>query len=140
MTCTHRIRLYLEGFDRLFHRQLTDLTDSRDIHHQIVRGLDIGSRSECRHWHSPLDIVAIKFPCCDTYFACYECHRALADHEPAIRGPERLGELCILCGACGQELTVDEYVGCGSQCPRCEAAFNPGCVNHYPLYFALNDP
>jgi uncharacterized CHY-type Zn-finger protein len=40
-----------------------------------------------------------------------------------------------LCGNCGNQLSVDEYMKCDSQCTRCEARFNPGCANHYDLYF-----
>lgn len=100
-------------------------------------GVEVGPRSECRHWNSDRDIVAIKFPCCDRYFSCYDCHTALADHEARPRSRERFGERCILCGACGHELTAEEYLACGHACPRCQAGFNPGCANHYSLYFAL---
>jgi uncharacterized CHY-type Zn-finger protein len=40
-----------------------------------------------------------------------------------------------LCGACGHQLTVNEYLNCNSVCPRCRSQFNPGCANHYYLYF-----
>jgi uncharacterized CHY-type Zn-finger protein len=26
---------------------------------------------------------------------------------------------------------------CDSICPRCAGAFNPGCANHYHLYFEV---
>jgi uncharacterized CHY-type Zn-finger protein len=43
--------------------------------------------------------------------------------------------LAIVCGACGRELSVDEYLGCEFSCPNCTARFNPGCASHYHLYF-----
>lgn len=43
----------------------------------------------------------------------------------------------ILCGACGYELTIQEYMDSGYLCPHCGAGFNPGCRNHYDFYFAL---
>jgi uncharacterized CHY-type Zn-finger protein len=34
-------------------------------------------------------------------------------------------------------LSIHEYLACGNTCPTCQAAFNPGCANHYPLYFEM---
>src|ERR1700735_1462621 len=45
-----------------------------------VRGIELDAQSRCAHYSSPLDIVAIKMKCCGGYFACKECHAALADH------------------------------------------------------------
>ena len=41
-------------------------------HH--VAGNVIDSETRCAHYHTELDIIAIKFYCCDTYFPCYQCH------------------------------------------------------------------
>lgn len=41
----------------------------------------------------------------------------------------------VLCGVCGHQLTVIEYLDCGSTCPACGTAFNPGCARHRHLYF-----
>ena len=38
-------------------------------HH--VAGDVIDSETRCTHYHSELDIIAIKFYCCDTYFPCF---------------------------------------------------------------------
>ena len=38
--------------------------------------------------------------------------------------------------ACGEELTVRQYLDCGDRCPACLAGFNPGCKAHHRLYFA----
>ena len=45
----------------------------------------------------------------------------------------------ILCGACGRELTIREYMDSGHRCLYCSAAFNPGCKKHYHFYFASDD-
>ena len=50
--------------------------------------------------------------------------------------PER-DTKAVLCGNCHTELTISEYLASGNQCPQCRAAFNPGCANHYHLYFEL---
>jgi uncharacterized CHY-type Zn-finger protein len=44
----------------------------------------------------------------------------------------------VLCGACGYELTISEYLKCGFRCPLCESDFNPGCAKHYDLYFEMD--
>jgi uncharacterized CHY-type Zn-finger protein len=40
-----------------------------------------------------------------------------------------------LCGGCGHQLSVKEYLQCDSVCTKCRRAFNPGCARHYHLYF-----
>lgn len=106
-----------------------------------VHGLAVTPLTQCAHWHSARDVIAIKHKCCGTYYACISCHAALANHAPAVwplreqRGPAR----AVLCGRCGREWTVEEYLGCGNVCPgeACGAAFNPGCAGHYELYFEM---
>ena len=102
-----------------------------------VRGLNVDSQSRCVHYHSPLDIVAIKMKCCGTYYACKDCHDALANHaiEPWLES--EWDTPAILCGSCGAELTITGYLNSNSRCPYCQAAFNPGCRKHYHFYFAV---
>lgn len=100
-----------------------------------VYGVEIDPNSRCRHWHSILDIVALKFACCGNWFACFDCHRELADHEPGVWSRGSHEELAAMCGACGRILTVSEYTDGDSTCPRCAQGFNPGCAKHYHLYF-----
>ena len=100
-----------------------------------VRGLDLDAQTRCAHWHSPLDIVALKMRCCGVYYACRDCHDALADHAAEV-WPQREWETsAVLCGACGTELTVSQYLACDDACPACAAPFNPGCKLHRHLYF-----
>ena len=45
-----------------------------------IRGA-IDAEGRCKHWHSPLDVVANKCATCGEYFACMLCHAELTDHE-----------------------------------------------------------
>lgn len=103
----------------------------------VVNGLDIDSATRCAHYHSDIDVIAIRFKCCGKWFACYECHEAVADHDPAVWPKEEQDQKAILCGVCGHQLTIDEYFNSNSTCPDCRARFNPGCANHYHLYFEI---
>lgn len=46
-----------------------------------IRGRLVDGQGRCVHWHSPLDVVANRFACCDEYYACYRCHDELAGHD-----------------------------------------------------------
>jgi len=100
-----------------------------------VHGVGLDERTRCAHWHSDDDVIAIRFACCDRYYACYDCHVELAGHDAGVWPRTRFGEPAVLCGVCRAELTVDNYMNSGFACPACGAAFNPGCANHYHLYF-----
>jgi uncharacterized CHY-type Zn-finger protein len=102
-----------------------------------VKGVALDHETRCAHYHSPLDIIAIKMRCCRTYYACRECHDAIAGHGAAVWPAAEWDQPAILCGACGAELSVHEYRGCDNRCPKCGASFNPGCRNHYHLYFEI---
>jgi uncharacterized CHY-type Zn-finger protein len=101
-----------------------------------VHGVGLDPRSRCSHYAGPLDIVAIKMRCCQLYYACRECHDALADHPAAVWPREEWGDAAILCGACGAELTIRQYLDGADRCPYCSAGFNPGCKTHHRFYFA----
>ena len=105
------------------------------IHGVKVKGTNVDHQTRCAHYRKPIDIIAIKFKCCGDWFPCFECHRENADHPPEVWARSEFGAKAVLCGSCGHQLTVSEYLGCDSVCPRCEGAFNPGCANHYHLYF-----
>ena len=100
-----------------------------------VFGKVVDDNTRCGHYHSPLDIIAIKFKCCDRYYPCYQCHEETADHPAQIWSKDEWDTKAILCGACKSELTINEYVRSGNRCPNCKAAFNPNCSKHYHLYF-----
>lgn len=100
-----------------------------------VRGVNLDSQTRCEHYHGPTDIVAIKMKCCGLYYACKDCHTALADHEIQVWPENEWNQQAILCGACGTELTIHQYMLSESRCPVCAERFNPGCRNHYHFYF-----
>lgn len=103
-----------------------------------VRGVKVDRATRCAHYHSPVDIIAIKMACCGVYYACKDCHDALADHAIRVWPRALWNERAVLCGECGSELTIHEYMSCGNVCPFCRANFNPGCRNHYHFYFELD--
>ena len=100
-----------------------------------VFGLELDPQTRCVHWRSPLDVIAIRMRCCGDYYACRECHDALAGHAAAVWPQAEWDERAVLCGVCGGELTVAEYLACENRCPACGAPFNPGCRLHHHLYF-----
>lgn len=105
-----------------------------ELHTQVC-GIDLDPQTRCAHYHSPRDIVAIKMKCCTVYYACKDCHVALADHPITVWARSEWNSLAVLCGSCQTELTINQYLNCGSKCPACGAAFNPGCRNHWQFYF-----
>ncbi len=113
----------------------TPATDERfDV---PVRGVAVDENTRCRHWDSDVDVVALKFACCETYYPCFECHAETTDHEPVQWPRTRFDEPAVLCGACREELTVESYLDCGDSCPSCDTQFNPGCREHRHLYFEV---
>ncbi|MGN5883479.1 MULTISPECIES: CHY zinc finger protein [Staphylococcus] len=105
-------------------------------HSQQVHGIGLDSETRCIHYHTPLDVVAIKFKCCGKYYACIHCHNESEDHAPIPWSKEEYDTHAILCGVCGHELTIAEYTET-NHCPHCNAPFNPRCEAHYPHYFEI---
>jgi len=101
-----------------------------------VRGLELDDETRCVHYKSALDVIAIKMRCCDTYFACRDCHAALADHSLEPWPSDERRRKAVLCGACGTELEIERYLEAPNRCPECGTAFNPGCRKHHKDYFA----
>lgn len=102
-----------------------------------IFGKPIDNQTRCVHWHSDLDIIAIKFKCCDKYYPCFSCHEEEADHAHQIWPKVEFDQKAILCGVCGNELSIQEYKNSNNTCPHCQSQFNPGCSKHYHLYFEI---
>jgi uncharacterized CHY-type Zn-finger protein len=102
-----------------------------------VLGVDVDPQTRCAHYHSERDIIAIKFKCCDEWFACHQCHAELAGHSAQVWPKEEFDERAVLCGNCGRQLTIREYLQSESACPHCQSQFNPGCAKHHHFYFAV---
>jgi uncharacterized CHY-type Zn-finger protein len=107
----------------------------KTIHGETVFGSEVDAQTGCAHYKTEKDIIAIKFKCCGEWFSCYECHAEHATHQPQVWARTEFDAPAILCGVCGKQLTVSEYLACESTCPNCRSAFNPGCAKHYHLYF-----
>ena len=93
----------------------------------------------CPHWHSVKDVVALKCPCHGDFHPCLLCHE-----DKYARAPERWkkelweDEEAILCRMCGTSMTIGDYMRGNSACPECNAGFNPGCKDHWHLYFVMD--
>jgi uncharacterized CHY-type Zn-finger protein len=107
------------------------------VKRHVVYGKPVDQQTRCVHWHSALDIIAIKFKCCGKYYPCYSCHQETCDHPSVLWPASQLDEKAVLCGACGHEMTIREYQHCENSCPACASAFNPGCKSHEHFYFEM---
>jgi uncharacterized CHY-type Zn-finger protein len=110
------------------------MTETREC----VHGVDLDAETRCAHYHSRLDVIAIRMKCCGRYYACKECHDALAGHELEVWPRGEWDAPAVLCGCCGLEMMVVQYMACGNACPACRAQFNPGCRKHYYFYFEMS--
>ncbi|MGG0643017.1 CHY zinc finger protein [Sporosarcina gallistercoris] len=110
-----------------------------NIHGQNVLGSQVDCETRCAHYHKEIDRIAIKFYCCDQYFPCFECHAHYGCSQPKQWPKDRFDQKAILCGSCGHELTVAQYLSCQSNCPNCQSEFNPGCSLHAHLYFVTDN-
>ena len=102
-----------------------------------ILGKPIDKQTRCSHYHSSSDIIAIKFKCCHQYYPCYSCHDETAGHAAEVWEKEERTTKAVLCGACGHEMTINEYFSSQNQCPSCRSDFNPNCGKHYYLYFEV---
>jgi len=99
-----------------------------------VLGPVVDEMTRCVHYRTEVDIVAIKFACCNEYYPCHACHEETADHPAQQWRLAERDEEAVLCGACGHELTIAAYLET-LDCPNCGSAFNEGCRLHTHLYF-----
>lgn len=101
-----------------------------------VYGQVVDDQTRCVHYCSPLDIVALRFGCCENYYPCFKCHDEAADHPKAPWPRDRSHEPAVLCGVCWEKLVPRQYIG-QERCPSCGSEFNPACSAHYEIYFEL---
>lgn len=105
--------------------------------HPIIKGKTIDEQTRCVHYNSDLDIITIKFKCCQTYYPCYYCHQEDTNHPASVWSKSEFNSKAILCGNCKTELTITEYFNSNNCCPKCKEAFNPRCANHHHFYFEV---
>jgi uncharacterized CHY-type Zn-finger protein len=101
----------------------------------IIKGNLVDENSRCIHYHTAEDIIAIKFKCCDKYYACIFCHNEKETHTPIVWQKEEFDTHAVLCGNCKTTMSIKEYLGCENSCIVCNSSFNPKCVNHHHFYF-----
>ncbi|AXV42974.1 hypothetical protein K1Y28_05130 [Staphylococcus warneri] len=101
-----------------------------------VYGSMIDNETRCIHYHSFLDIIAIKFKCCDKYYPCYQCHNEHEAHPIQRWSEDEFDQQAIMCGVCKHQMTINDYMMVES-CPRCQSHFNHRCKFHYHLYFEI---
>lgn len=99
-----------------------------------VKGIGVDEKTRCHHYHSPKDVVAIRFYCCDEYYACIKCHQEMADHQVEVWPRGEQSAEAVLCGNCNREMSIELYKN-EDRCPFCKHPFNPGCSLHFPYYF-----
>jgi uncharacterized CHY-type Zn-finger protein len=102
-----------------------------------VLGPVVDEETRCIHYRTSLDVIAIEFACCREFYPCHLCHAETADHTAEQWPVAARGERAVLCGVCGELLTIAGYLAVDS-CPACTAVFNPGCKLHIELYFQTN--
>jgi len=67
-----------------------------------LRGVAVDPERCCAHWDDPVDVVALRFGCCEAYYPCDACHDAATDHEAEPWPRDRFDEPAVLCGVCGR--------------------------------------
>ena len=118
-------------------RETTTAPDTDPRFAVPLRGISVDPETRCAHWDDPVDVVALRFGCCEAYYPCDACHDAAADHEAVPWPRDRFDEPAVLCGVCGTTLTARAYLDSEDTCPACGAAFNPGCRKHRDRYFEV---
>ncbi|EGW30027.1 uncharacterized protein SPAPADRAFT_144251 [Spathaspora passalidarum NRRL Y-27907] len=103
-----------------------------------LKGQLVDKHSRCIHYHTTIDIIALKYKCCQTYYPCFQCHQELTNHKVEKYNLTDLESIkVVLCGECYNELLFDEYKNNQMKCVYCHHEFNPGCSLHYDLYFDI---
>ncbi|BDZ38102.1 CHY zinc finger protein [Microbacterium suwonense] len=102
---------------------------------RIVRGAVVDDQTRCTHYHSDLDVVALRFRCCGDWYPCVHCHDDSVTHPRMVWEPQDGSVQAAICGVCARTMSISQYRAAAA-CPACGAGFNPGCVRHHELYFA----
>ncbi len=97
-------------------------------------GLDAKTRRV--HDHSDLDIIAIRVFCCDTYYACKQCHAESADHSIRVWRVALWNQNAILCGNCRIALSIPGLRARGISVQSVMPALTPAAANSLNLFDA----
>lgn len=109
----------------------------------LIKGILVDEDSRCKHWHSKLDVIALKFKCCPAvYYSCYSCHEETNPADHVVEKYDLVADKnknLVICGICKTEMTFDQYKNLEEdgilKCYNCKSHFNPGCKYHYQAYF-----
>jgi len=74
-----------------------------------VHGTEVDAQTRCVHYYSALDVIAIKMKCCGTYYACKDCHDALAGHAIEVWPLSGRYTSEVPCRVCGTVMSIQEY-------------------------------
>ncbi|CAB16256.1 helper of TIM Hot13 [Schizosaccharomyces pombe] len=99
-----------------------------------VYGKLVDNETRCFHYHSKADVVALRCGQCEKFYACFQCHDELNTHPFLPWRKAKFHIPCVICGACKNSLTVEEYRST-VHCKYCNHPFNPKCKNHAGYYF-----
>jgi len=99
-----------------------------------IFGETVDDQTRCIHYHTDVDVIAIKFKCCLQYYPCHLCHEEDADHPAQTWPRNEWTEPAVLCGVCKGEMSIDGYLATTS-CPTCAARLNERCAAHSHFYF-----
>lgn len=99
-----------------------------------IFGKTVDDQTRCIHYHTDVDVIAIKFKCCLRYYPCHLCHEEEADHPTQTWPRNEWAEPAVLCGVCKGEMSINAYLATTS-CPNCAARLNERCAAHRHFYF-----
>ena len=82
--------------------------------HSEIRGINIygkpvDQQTRCQHWHSDLDIIAIKIHCCAKNYPCFSCHEETADHSPSVSHTDVNNNTIFPCGFVSKLMSTAYY-------------------------------
>lgn len=101
----------------------------------MYKGINVDKEGRCAHYNKFEDIVSYQFPNDNAFYPCHKCYEVIHHHLPKQKYTLDSEYEAVLCGHCNTTIPVNKYIG-SDECPRCNHPFNPGCKNHYHLYFS----
>lgn len=101
-----------------------------------VYGLFIDNEIWCIYYYLFLDVIVIKFKCCNKYYLCYKCYNEYVFYIIERWVENEFDEKVIMCGVCKYEMCICDYMMV-EMCFCCKVYFNSCCKFYYYLYFEV---